>query len=285
MEQYLSEWLQHMGDQCNAPQRPLVKILKLLRESLDALNTLVRRSRFVLWRIYPQYAAAVYVAVLLAMLLDGSPNFNLWLYHHSMVLWIIKWLCAVASMSCAYVTVFTVMFVELAIHTSAAALMEQVGHRLSQKRGMYETVRSVRIHVMLLAACQQANAMFGLLLPLYHLGSFAISLLSTVSVVRGGVTDDLYATACASYIFAFFVPMCFAGQRVQDAGTSLSTRGPWPEEDITARRARLQIMVSCGRPVRFMVPGMPTLNLPTCRKGFRSWFQFIQVLINIQSAK
>ncbi|XP_052128238.1 uncharacterized protein LOC127750489 isoform X4 [Frankliniella occidentalis] len=254
----------------------------------DKLNSSVHRSRLVLWRVYPLYAATVNVVVLLSMLLEASPNFDLWLYHRSTVLWLMKWLLGVMSLSCCFVVVFTVMFVELAIHTSAAALLEQVGHRFSQKQGKYETVRSVRIHVMLLAACQQANAMFGLLLPLYLLGSYAVSVLSTVSVVRGGVTSDMYGMVCTSYIFAFFGPMCFAGERIQDAALGLSTRvyeGPWPEEDVCTRRTRLQIMVCCARPARFMVPGMPVMNLPTCRQGVRSWFQFIQVLINIQSRK
>ncbi|XP_052128237.1 uncharacterized protein LOC127750489 isoform X3 [Frankliniella occidentalis] len=314
MEEYLSEWMQHMGDRRSTPARPMLKILRLLRESWvaafmmfvhllltaadnittpksysfaarfstrtlfgyitsfvsyhiisgrrqnilsafhhsriaaqalyasgwnqDKLNSSVHRSRLVLWRVYPLYAATVNVVVLLSMLLEASPNFDLWLYHRS--------------------------------------------------TGKYETVRSVRIHVMLLAACQQANAMFGLLLPLYLLGSYAVSVLSTVSVVRGGVTSDMYGMVCTSYIFAFFGPMCFAGERIQDAALGLSTRvyeGPWPEEDVCTRRTRLQIMVCCARPARFMVPGMPVMNLPTCRQGVRSWFQFIQVLINIQSRK
>ncbi|KAE8741682.1 Odorant receptor 51 [Frankliniella occidentalis] len=285
MEEYLSEWMQHMGDRRSTPARPMLKILRLLRESWDKLNSSVHRSRLVLWRVYPLYAATVNVVVLLSMLLEASPNFDLWLYHRSTVLWLMKWLLGVMSLSCCFVVVFTVMFVELAIHTSAAALLEQVGHRFSQKQGKYETVRSVRIHVMLLAACQQANAMFGLLLPLYLLGSYAVSVLSTVSVVRGGVTSDMYGMVCTSYIFAFFGPMCFAGERIQDAALGLSTRGPWPEEDVCTRRTRLQIMVCCARPARFMVPGMPVMNLPTCRQGVRSWFQFIQVLINIQSRK
>ncbi|XP_052128236.1 uncharacterized protein LOC127750489 isoform X2 [Frankliniella occidentalis] len=314
MEEYLSEWMQHMGDRRSTPARPMLKILRLLRESwvaafmmfvhllLTAADNITTPKSYSFAARFSTRTLFGYITSFVSYhIISGRRQNILSAFHHSriaaqalyasgwnQVLWLMKWLLGVMSLSCCFVVVFTVMFVELAIHTSAAALLEQVGHRFSQKQGKYETVRSVRIHVMLLAACQQANAMFGLLLPLYLLGSYAVSVLSTVSVVRGGVTSDMYGMVCTSYIFAFFGPMCFAGERIQDAALGLSTRvyeGPWPEEDVCTRRTRLQIMVCCARPARFMVPGMPVMNLPTCRQGVRSWFQFIQVLINIQSRK
>ncbi|KAE8737415.1 Odorant receptor 49, partial [Frankliniella occidentalis] len=92
--------------------------------------------------------------------------------------------------------------------------------------GCGNTTRSVRLHVSLLAACRHANAMFGLFLPLYLLGSLALSLLSTVAVVRSSASGevDVHALSCLPYLFVFFVPMCIAGQRVHDASYGLKDK-------------------------------------------------------------
>ncbi|XP_034250183.1 uncharacterized protein LOC117650711 [Thrips palmi] len=144
---------------------------------------------------------------------------------------------------------------------------------------------TISVHVLILRACHSVNAAFGLLIPLYLLLSVALSLLSTVALVQSGREADPFALLCFPLLFIFFVPMCLAGQRVQDAsrGVSFATfSGPWLVENPRTRRTRLMIMTSCARPASFSMPGVGTLNRPTCRKGLRSWFQFVQVLLNLK---
>ncbi|KAE8745122.1 Odorant receptor 48 [Frankliniella occidentalis] len=268
--------------------RDAARVLCTPGETQTALTANVRWSRFLLWRLFPLYGVAVYVMVQVAMFYDTS-SVNAWLRKYSEVeaFGLLKTPFEVASLACCMTSLYTVLFAELAIHNTTATLMEQLGRRLAYYRGCENTSRSVRLHVSLLAACRHANAMFGLFLPLYLLGHFALSMLSTVVAVRSSASGevDLHALSCLPYLLVFFVPMCIAGQRVHDASYGLKDKayaGPWLEENVQARRSRLLVMASCSRPANFTVPGVGTLDLPTCRKGFRLWFQFVQVLINLQ---
>ncbi|KAE8747092.1 Odorant receptor 54, partial [Frankliniella occidentalis] len=56
--------------------------------------------------------------------------------------------------------------------------------------------------------------------------------------------------------------------------------GPWLEENALGRRQRLLVMGS--RRPNFSVAGVGRLNRPTCRRVLRSWFQFVQFLVNIR---
>lgn len=87
-----------------------------------------------------------------------------------------------------------------------------------------QTRDTVQIHQELLATSQEFSAMFGLLLPHYLLASVVMSTLSTVAVVLADGSPDGYALSCFPYLFIFFVPMCIAGQRLQDASKSVSAR-------------------------------------------------------------
>ncbi|KAJ1526409.1 hypothetical protein ONE63_009543 [Megalurothrips usitatus] len=111
-------------------------------------------------------------------------------------------------------------------------------------------------------------------------------MLSTVALLRASSEVDGFAASCLPYMFIFFVPMCVAGQRLQDASQAVATavyNGSWLEKDPPARRCQLLVMAVCARPATFTVPGLMSLNLPTCRVGLRSWFQFTQVLINVKT--
>ncbi|KAE8741652.1 Odorant receptor 52 [Frankliniella occidentalis] len=110
-----------------------------------------------------------------------------------------------------------------------------------------------------------------------------MSMLSTVALILSDGAPDGFASTCALYLFVFFVPMCIVGQQIEDASRTVSVaayRGPWLEENTATRRLRLIVMAS--PPARFKVAGVGSLNRPTCRRVMRSWFQFVQVLVNLR---
>ncbi|XP_034238653.1 uncharacterized protein LOC117643708 [Thrips palmi] len=256
-----------------------------------------RWGRLVLWRVSATYAAGVVMGVVLTMLYDDSTVVNKGILQLGQsvawwqpwgpqallrVKWVLVELCAVC---CCQTALFTVLFFEQAMHRVCAVLLREVGRRL-QDRQSAALVYTVSVHIGVLRACRLMNAVFGLLLPFYLVISVGLSLLSTVALVQSGRGADTYAVSCFPYLFIFFVPMCLAGQRVQDASQGLLSaayRGPWLEEDVRARRSRLMLMTSCSRPATFSTPGVGCLNRPTCRKGLRSWFQFVQVLMNLKT--
>ncbi|XP_052128271.1 uncharacterized protein LOC113212265 isoform X5 [Frankliniella occidentalis] len=104
-----------------------------------------------------------------------------------------------------------------------------------------------------------------------------------VALILSDGAPDGFASTCALYLFVFFVPMCIVGQQIEDASRTVSVaayRGPWLEENTATRRLRLIVMAS--PPARFKVAGVGSLNRPTCRRVMRSWFQFVQVLVNLR---
>ncbi|XP_034239501.1 uncharacterized protein LOC117644284 [Thrips palmi] len=130
------------------------------------------------------------------------------------------------------------------------------------------------------------NALFGLLLPFYLMMSVSLSLLCTVALVQSGRGADSFAVRSFSLLFVFFVTMCVAGQRVEDASQGIGTaiyNGPWLEEDVRTRRSRFLSMALCSRPACFKLPGVGAMNHPLCLDGLRSWFQFFQVLLNLKT--
>ncbi|XP_052123379.1 uncharacterized protein LOC127749404 [Frankliniella occidentalis] len=115
---------------------------------------------------------------------------------------------------------------------------------MARRQGNAIFNRIARLHISVLATCRDVNLAFGLLLPSYLLVSVLMSLLSTVSIILADGTPDFFALSCFSYLFIFFVPMCLAGQRLEDTGECvaqgtyrsvfkrLGVKGEAPREDV-----------------------------------------------------
>lgn len=70
---------------------------------------------------------------------------------------------------------------------------------------------------------------------------------------------------------------------MEDASTVLCERaysGRWLEEDVPTRRLRLQVMQRATRPSQPTSLQLGPINLALCQGTLRSWFSYLQVLIN-----
>ncbi|KAK3908237.1 Protein crossbronx-like, partial [Frankliniella fusca] len=116
--------------------------------------------------------------------------------------------------------------------------------------------------------------------------SVVLPLLSTVEVVSYGTKADVFALLMAPLIFTVFVPLCLAGDGLVAAREGMSTRawrGPWLEESLRHKKLRLSLMqFTGGRGAQVRGTGIGLLDRPACGNALRSWFSFLQVLINVQ---
>ncbi|KAK3921865.1 putative cytochrome P450 6a17 [Frankliniella fusca] len=62
-------------------------------------------------------------------------------------------------------------------------------------------------------------------------------------------------------------------------------QGPWLAESTPSRRARLIVVQSATRPSRFGVPGLIFLNHVSCLRALRTWFQYAQILLNVDEVR
>ncbi|KAJ1519006.1 hypothetical protein ONE63_011387 [Megalurothrips usitatus] len=124
------------------------------------------------------------------------------------------------------------------------------------------------------------------LMPHLLVVSLILPLLSTVDVVSNGLQTDVFALLMAPLIFTVFVPICLAGESLAVAMDLLAVRaaaGPWLEESLGQRRLRLGLMhASLGRGANVKCRGIGLLDRLACGNALRSWFSFLQLLINVQ---
>ncbi|KAE8742005.1 Odorant receptor 72, partial [Frankliniella occidentalis] len=113
-----------------------------------------------------------------------------------------------------------------------------------------------------------------------------LPLLSTVEVVANGMQADMFALGTAPLIFTVFVPLCLVGDSLFKCRRAVATRaarGPWLEETPQLRRLRLGMIHSAlGRGARLRGNGVGPLDRRTCGNALRSWFSFLQILLNVK---
>ncbi|KAE8745129.1 Odorant receptor 49, partial [Frankliniella occidentalis] len=113
--------------------RDTARILCVPGETQTALTAYVRWSRLVLWRLYPLYAVAVCIMVLIGIFYETS-SVHAWLRKYSEAFGLMKSPFEIACLACCITSLYTVLFAELVIHTSTATLMEHLGQRLAYYR-------------------------------------------------------------------------------------------------------------------------------------------------------
>ncbi|XP_034254708.1 uncharacterized protein LOC117653257 [Thrips palmi] len=132
-----------------------------------------------------------------------------------------------------------------------------------------------------------AEADIAYVLPFMMFGAIIMPLLSTVEVLLKREDVDWFALALAPAIFTEFIPLCEAGDGLAEARLGITTcayHGPWLSEHTVQRRMRLCFMQAGeGRALRLRGQGIGTLNRFACKETIRSWFSFVQILINIQA--
>ncbi|KAJ1522004.1 hypothetical protein ONE63_002326 [Megalurothrips usitatus] len=98
---------------------------------------------------------------------------------------------------------------------------------------------------------------------------------------------DVFALGTAPLILTVFVPLCLVGDALGAARRGVVTRavrGPWLEEGLAGRRLRLGVMLAAlGRGALVRGRGIGVLDRRACGNALRSWFSFLQILMNAKT--
>ncbi|XP_034256861.1 uncharacterized protein LOC117654368 [Thrips palmi] len=115
--------------------------------------------------------------------------------------------------------------------------------------------------------------------------TIVLPLLSTVEVVASGMRAELFSVGTAPLVFTLFMPLCLTGDTLMAARRGVSWRaysGPWLEERPRQRLLRLGLMqATMGRGAMVRGRGIGNLDRRACYRALKSWFSFLQVLINL----
>ncbi|KAE8743448.1 Odorant receptor 66, partial [Frankliniella occidentalis] len=151
------------------------------------------------------------------------------------------------------------------------------------QEGSRHTARSAMLHGRVYEVSRLLNQLFGHLLPHFHTLGLVLPVVSSAEVMLGRA--DAFALAMVPLVFTFFVSQCVAGQRLENSSEGVgwsAYQGPWLTENSVSRRARLLVIQSTvARPASFGVPGIIVLNHASCQGALRVWFQYLQILLNI----
>ncbi|KAE8741988.1 Odorant receptor 68, partial [Frankliniella occidentalis] len=101
-----------------------------------------------------------------------------------------------------------------------------------------------------------------------------------------GLDADLFAVGMAPLVLFVFVPFCLVGDAMAAARLRFADRacaGPWLEETLQLRKLRLgMVQVSQGHGGDLKGLGIGLLDRKACGNALKSWFSFLQVLMNLQ---
>ncbi|XP_052122091.1 uncharacterized protein LOC113212776 isoform X2 [Frankliniella occidentalis] len=113
-----------------------------------------------------------------------------------------------------------------------------------------------------------------------------VALARRLEVVSSGNLQDIYAVGTAPLLLTLFVPICLTGERLGEARREVAFRaalGPWLEELPVVRRLRLGILVAAeGRGAQLRGSGIGLLDKPACLQALKSWFSFVQMMLNLR---
>ncbi|XP_052124448.1 uncharacterized protein LOC127749622 isoform X2 [Frankliniella occidentalis] len=236
-------------------------------------------------RIVLAYEGMVVVSILLPTLLAGQLSMPTWPRPED-----------TAAPRLVYAAMFTVQlitgtscpiafysFVGLlgSAHMACAALFRGAGTAVATARGTVELRVVTQLHAVLCESASLLDAVTSAGLPMLFVGVLALPIQGTYDAVQGQV--DGYLLSSAPIIIVVFVPLCYSAQAMSDASAEVGLsayRGAWPAEDARARFIRTMVMLRATRPAQFTCKGLGAVGLPACQSVLRSWFSYLQMLLN-----
>ncbi|XP_052121461.1 uncharacterized protein LOC127749044 isoform X2 [Frankliniella occidentalis] len=107
-----------------------------------------------------------------------------------------------------------------------------------------------------------------------------------MQLIASGLKLGAYSLGTAAPILIVFVPLCEVGDRLSRARRGVAesaAEGPWVEERPKQRQLRLAVMqAAMGEGAFLRGSGIGPLDRATCGNALRSWFSFLQVILNVQ---
>ncbi|KAJ1519165.1 hypothetical protein ONE63_011221 [Megalurothrips usitatus] len=259
-------------------------------ERQDELLRTARRGRLV-GRVCASYAVASALVILSVLLPDdGESRVVLGLRGAPLGVGVVGVVAVKAAVTLSCVSClaafYTCLTVLLVMYTASASLLGALGDRFGADSGPEQLALLCRAHGRLVLAVCRADAVFRDLYPLYLSTILLLPLLTTTEVVVTG-NIDLIALSTMPVILCVFVPLCFAGQRLQDTSVMvcwLVYGGRWVSEGVLARRLRVHAMAMANKGCGVSVHGLGPLDRPACARALSNWFRFLQMLLSLRAA-
>ena len=104
-----------------------------------------------------------------------------------------------------------------------------------------------------------------------------------------GMDTDMYTLMMTPIPVVVLVPLCLAGDRLEQAKNGVMRRaygGPWLETTPDQRRLLLCIMLAAqDKGSRLRSLGIGPLNRRTCFIALKNWFNVLQTVLNLRQAQ
>ncbi|KAE8748431.1 Odorant receptor 67 [Frankliniella occidentalis] len=248
-------------------------------ESQRAMLRTVRRGPRMR-RFFNMCGAATEVLVVFSLFSTpprwGESQDRVWLHYAILLM-------ETYATSCCLNAFYTVIVYLLNVCRACADLHVALARRLETG---HATSTCASVQGVVLNATLVLNAATSDLLPHLLFGVVGVPLISTVEVVSSGNLQDIYAVGTAPLLLTLFVPICLTGERLGEARREVAFRaalGPWLEELPVVRRLRLGILVAAeGRGAQLRGSGIGLLDKPACLQALKSWFSFVQMMLNLR---
>ncbi|KAK3917279.1 Odorant receptor 45a, partial [Frankliniella fusca] len=231
------------------------------------------------------YITMVVVSILLPTLLDGQLSMPTWPRPEDtsaprLVFAAMFTIQLVTGTTCP-IAFYSFVGILGAAHMACGALFRGAGAAVAVARGAAELRTAVRLHAVLCEASRLLDAVTSDWLPMLFVGVLALPIQGTYDAVQGQV--DGYLLSSAPIIVVVFVPLCFSAQAMSDASSEVGLcayKGSWPDEDPRARYMRTMVIMRASHPAQFTCKGLGAVGLPACQSVLRSWFSYLQMLLN-----
>ncbi|XP_052121463.1 uncharacterized protein LOC127749044 isoform X3 [Frankliniella occidentalis] len=184
---------------------------------------------------------------------------------------------------CSFTAFYTMLPLVIVIYSTCADLHAALAHRMQTAACC---PHDAALQSGVLRACIVADSALADLMPHLLVVSIIMPLFSTAELIASGLKLGAYSLGTAAPILIVFVPLCEVGDRLSRARRGVAesaAEGPWVEERPKQRQLRLAVMqAAMGEGAFLRGSGIGPLDRATCGNALRSWFSFLQVILNVQ---
>ncbi|KAE8737591.1 Odorant receptor 36 [Frankliniella occidentalis] len=240
-------------------------------------RTATSSSRFI--RGGEIWSCFVMISIGLPVALTGKPANPTWPPPDTPAQWwslLVLHCLSTVFLPAAYFSLFPLI-------TSLFRQCSALEHAIAKLLERAHTFQQVRDATLL---SSELNHGFAMLNGLFH-GILSHILQSTLFIPLFAAYEmlngqfDGFLIAVIPLNFAFFLPLCLAGEGTKSAALAEAAyNGSWLEGDHNCRVLRLQVMQRAARPNQITSREMGPINLRLFQEALKSWFSFLNFMLN-----
>ncbi|KAE8750084.1 Odorant receptor 74 [Frankliniella occidentalis] len=281
-------WLHHVTHE-GKHDNVLRWLLFKLRGSRALLARRARKGRFMRW-FFVMHAVATEVTFVFTLsiwaptwLQHGVEDKEIWKDWTRWIVLSLQYLFLQASgLLAGLASVYTFLPLVLQVTMASADLMYILGKKLEVGRC---TRTMAATESAMISACLLSDECVSDVIAPVVFASLLMPLISLVQVMSG-VVDSLDALGTAPLFITITVPLYLAGDMLASARQGIANsaaRGPWLEEEPWQRRMRAAVMLGAsGEGALPRCQGVGILNRRGLAHVLRSWFSFLQAMLNLR---